>query len=111
MTAAISQTSENRQAERIHLALPIQIGTETAETRDISPSGVYLETSTSFEVGSEVDFSIELRHVRIDGAVRLICKGRIVRVERHDSRLGVAVTIDSHRFQTVTPQPCGTGQR
>lgn len=81
--------------------MPVQLGTQQAETKDISVSGIYFETEESFAPGSEVDFTLDLRHVKPGGVVRLVCKGRIVRVERKDGKLGVAVAIDSHEFRAV----------
>ncbi len=102
MTAAQIRADDNRQAERFRLVLPVQIGEERGQTRDISVSGIYFETDDTFAPGSEVDFSVDLEHVRPIRPVRLVCKGRIVRVERKDGKVGVAVAVDSHRFETVS---------
>lgn len=89
---------DKRRAERIPVTLPVQVGKRNGQTRDISVTGMYFETDESFAPGSEVDFSMDLQYVKPGGTVRLVCKGRIVRVERKDGRVGVAVAIDSYRF-------------
>lgn len=82
--------------------LPVQIGEGQGQTRDISVSGIYFETDDTFAPGSEVDFSVDLEHASPKGPMRLVCKGRIVRVERKGGRVGVAVAVASHRFETVS---------
>lgn len=101
MAAPHNGSNENRRAQRIAVSLPVQVGGRNGQTRDISVGGIYFETDESFAPGSEVDFSVDLEYVKPGGVVRLICKGRIVRVERTDGRLGVAVSIESHRFEAV----------
>ncbi len=67
----------------------------------MSGSGVYFETDESFTAGSVVDFSVDLEYARVEGTIRLICSGRIVRVDRRKGKLGIAVAIESHRFEIV----------
>lgn len=88
-----------RSATRFPVALPIDVEGKPGTTRDVSIGGVYFQIDQSFEPGSEVQVSMDLLHVKPKQSVRLVCKGRVVRVERKNGSLGVAVTIDLHRFE------------
>lgn len=94
MTVAQNATDGNRRRGK---GIPGQNG----QTQDVGVIGVYLETDESYAPGSEVDFLVDIESLEPGGIVRLICKGRFVRVERRDDKLRVAVTIDSHRFQAI----------
>ncbi len=95
-----TQTENNkRSAERFPVALPIQVGEKLGKTRDVSVSGVYFEIDEAFVPGSELLLSLDMRYAWPRRAVRLVCRGHVVRVERKDGSLGVAVTIDEHRFE------------
>lgn len=91
--------ANKRSAERFPLALPIDVEGRLGTTRDLSVSGVYFQIDQSFEPGSEVQVAMDLLHVKPKQRMRLVCKGRVVRVERRDGSLGVAATIDEHRFE------------
>ncbi len=101
MAVQSSKSSDKRQAERVPVALPVNVGVRGAQSRDMSGSGIYFETDESYAAGSEVNFSVDLEHVGFGGTVRLFCHGRIVRVDRRAGRVGVAVEIESHRFEIV----------
>jgi len=68
-------------------------------TRNFSSSGIYFETNRSFSVRQPIEFSIFLKHVDPDHAVRVKCLGKILRVEDNGSRMGVAVAIDSYTIE------------
>ncbi len=95
---------DKRTANRFRLSLPLEAEGKIGTTRDVSASGVYFETDEPFTAGSELRLSMDLVHVLPEGPVHLVCKGRIVRVEPKDGRLGIAVTIDSHQFETKNGQ-------
>ncbi len=101
MAAHTNSSEDKRIAPRIPITLPVQVADRKARTRDVSLSGVYFETDQSFEPGSKLHFSVDLRHVNPDGVLRLVCEGTIVRVEQEDGKLGVAVAITSHQLQVV----------
>lgn len=83
--------SEKRRDERVATALPVDLGTATGITRDVSASGVFFETDATYAVGSEISFAVELDTP--GGKMILRCKGEIVRIEPRDARVGVAVKI------------------
>jgi hypothetical protein len=82
---------EKRRDERIFTALPVKLETATGITRDVSASGVFFETEVTYALGSEISFAVELGTP--GGRMVLKCEGEIVRIERRDARVGVAVKI------------------
>ena len=86
---------EPRKEDREPITLPVQVSGDDVKgvTRDLSPSGVYFETSLKYHVGSVIKMTIDF-----DGPERmqLECEGTIVRVEgRGTDKLGVAVRMNS----------------
>lgn len=96
---------DKRSNARVLVSLPVFAEGRLGTTRDVSVSGLYFEIDESSLPGSELELSVDLLHVKPKGVVRMICKARIVRVERRDGKLGVAVSIDTHNLLTVeSPQ-------
>ena len=58
-------------------------------TRDVSASGAFFETDASYRVGNVVRFAINLDTPW--GPAQFDYRGKIVRLERHDGTVGVAV--------------------
>lgn len=88
------QVKEKRRQERVGAALPVKAGRALGVTRDVSASGMFLETDTSYTVGSAVNIALSLATPW--GKVMVQSRGKIVRLERHDKKIGVAVQfIDS----------------
>lgn len=104
MLQAPKDPANKRTATRIPVALPVIIGKKMAHTRDMSVNGVYVETDDSYAPGSKLDFTVDLQYARPDGPLRLVCSGHIVRVERRGVKLGIAVSIDQHRFEIAGEQ-------
>lgn len=80
---------EQRREKRVSAALPVKVGRGAGVTRDVSASGMFLETDASYSVGSTVSLMLNLDTPW--GRVMFNCRGRIVRRETHDHRMGVAV--------------------
>jgi len=58
-------------------------------TRDVSASGIFFETETDYHIGSKISVALDLDTPW--GKVMLRGRGKIVRVESHNRRVGVAV--------------------
>jgi c-di-GMP-binding flagellar brake protein YcgR len=70
-------------------------------TRDISARGIYFDFSEKMDPGSELEFELNLPPELAAGkAVRIRCRGKIVRVERPSAEgvVRVAATIESYEF-------------
>ncbi len=80
---------EKRKGKRLGAALAVKVGKTAGVTRDVSASGVFFETDAAYHKGSKIHFEIDLDTPW--GKVVCDCRGRIVRVERHDRTVGIAV--------------------
>ena len=80
-----------RREERVSAALPVDLGTATGITSDVSASGVFFETDATYALASEISFAVQLETP--GGKMMLRCKGEIVRIEPRGKRVGVAVKI------------------
>jgi hypothetical protein len=89
---------ENRIEPREQVALPLQLGEGLrGMTRDISPSGMYLEIRGDHELGGTLVFEMLVDEANM----RFTSEGRIVRVEHRDGCTGIAVKLLSPRIQPI----------
>ena len=64
----------------------------TGVTRDVSPWGVFFWTKGgAFTAGDRIRFAVEIDGPA--GRMRLVCRGDIIRTERNEAMVGVAVKI------------------
>lgn len=91
------KSTEKRMGERLGAALRVKLGKLLGVTRDVSASGVFFETDAAYAVGGKVHFEINLDTPW--GKAVCDCNGRIVRVERRDGAIGIAV-----QFGEATPR-------
>jgi hypothetical protein len=80
---------ERRNGERLGAALAVNLGKKSGVTRDVSASGVFFEIDAHYPVGSRIHFELVLDTPW--GKANCDCRGRIVRVERHDGTVSIAV--------------------
>ena len=100
--------AERRNHRRYELSLEVKVRPRSKRThpavqtytRDISARGIYFNLSDKMEVGSELDFELNLPPELSGGKnVRIRCRGRIVRVEAPDSGgVGIGATIETYEF-------------
>lgn len=93
------KTSEQRQAQRYKVKMPVDFEAGKGITRDFSASGIFFETDKSFLVGQNIEFSILMDHIDSAGPVQVKCLGKVVRVEKSGKKRGVAVAITSYSFE------------
>ena len=93
------RVQDKRRNERILTALPVDLGTATATTRDVSASGVFFEIDASYALDSEIEFTVELDTP--GGKMMLKCEGEIVRIEPRGTQVGVAVKITESAIEPV----------
>jgi hypothetical protein len=63
---------------------------------------VFFEATRIFVLGECIQFTLVLEHVDPGHAVRLQCRGRVVRVEPYSNSVGVAVAITGYRLDSRT---------
>ncbi|MBI4200100.1 MAG: PilZ domain-containing protein [Chloroflexi bacterium] len=79
--------------------MPVELQGRRAVTRDISVTGVYINTDIPFSLGEPVRPTLVLEYAFPGLPVRLHCQGQVVRVERHQGNVGVAVAITDYRME------------
>ena len=94
--------SENnsRREERVSAALPVDVGSAVGIARNISASGIFFEVDADYAVGSSISFSVKLGTP--SGHMNLKCLGEIVRIERRDAKVGVAVMIRESAMEAAS---------
>lgn len=90
-----------RTEAREQVELPVSLrDIGAARTRDVSATGLYLETDGTLVKGSVIDFSIELS---IDNRSMLLTgQGEVVRVEVREGRTGVGIRMLDSRLEINT---------
>jgi len=89
---------ERRLDPREQLALPLRLSDGCAAvTRDISPSGMYLQLRGRRLMGTTLFFEMHLA----DARMRFSAEGQIVRLEYRDDCTGVAVRLISPRLEPL----------
>jgi len=97
--------TERRTARRYELSLPVIVRTpiqaipepRNGQTRDISTRGVYFTIDESMAPGTELDFMLTLPAEITRGTeVFIRAHGKIVRVDKHNERVGVAAVIEKY---------------
>lgn len=103
----ISEQMERRAARRFTMTLPVKVrfsdSGSTVEkeghTRDVSYRGLYFMAEAKPPMGSSIEFVLTLpQQITLAGDVHIRCYGRVIRVEPHDMRNGIAARIDRHEF-------------
>jgi hypothetical protein len=96
---------DRRRARRVATQIPVRRADETgktvfAVTKDVSPAGVYFYAETDdWREGKQIDFVLDLpAEVTAAGVATGLCRGTIIRTERIESVMGVAVRIDRFSF-------------
>lgn len=91
---------EKRSEERVFTELPVDLGTTTGLTRDVSASGMFFEIESSYRLGNKIEFAVEMNTP--GGKMLLKCEGEIMRIEPRGARVGVAVRIVESSLVAVT---------
>ena len=80
---------DKRQGIRVKAALPVQLEGASGLARDVSAGGVFIETDAAYALGSPVDVALDLNTPW--GRFVIESRGRIVRLEHREDKIGVAV--------------------
>lgn len=98
---------DRRTARRFSMTLPLKVrfaadagvAERQGETRDVSFRGLYFLIEASVETGSPIEFVLTLpQQITLAGDVHIRCYARVLRVEPHNGRHGVAARIDRYEF-------------
>ena len=94
-----SRSDKHRRRTRVNSELPTCINGVQGVTRDISASGLFIVQSGQQEMGSRIDFWVDLDTP--GGKLKLYCEGEVVRVEKMDDRFGIGVKILSQVIKSL----------
>lgn len=84
-------------------SLPVDLYGATGMAKDVSPSGIYFETDSTFAAGTQISFAVSFDTP--GGKMVLDCRGEIVRVVNVASKLGVGVRIVDSFLRPETSRP------
>ncbi len=91
---------EQRTETRQQVILPVDLSTGgRGLTRNISASGLFIETDCAQQPGGVMDFEITLPSSGF--SLKLVAQGQVVRVETGGKRFGVAVRLLSTCLKRV----------
>jgi hypothetical protein len=82
---------EQRRADRFETGLPVCLEGAAGQAHNISAQGIYFETDARQEPGSLVNFTVEF--TLYGRKHRLLCEGKVVRVEPRGERVGIAARL------------------
>lgn len=86
-----------RAEERFDTQLPVRINGAPGEAHNISAHGIFLETDVRQEVGALVNFTVEF--MLYGRPQRLLCEGKVVRVDEQDGRVRIAARLLAPLFE------------
>ena len=102
-----TQLKDKRATRRFALRLPVSVRCgepaeeHAAQTRDVSARGICFYIDQGIQAGSAIDFTLTLPpEITLTEAIRVRCKGRVVRVEGGNpaGKMAVAAVIDEYEF-------------
>ena len=92
---------ERRQALRFPITLPVELERGAGITRNMSISGVSIETDRAFSTGDPIRFTLLLEPACPGVPIRLHCQGQIVRAKRQKEKVEVAVSLNAYWFEKL----------
>jgi len=103
---------EKRSTRRFALRLPVAVTCaedgqreKAAQTRDVSARGICFYVDEAISTGSPIEFTLTLPpEITLTEAIRVRCKGKVVRVDGMGSggKMAVAAVIDEYEFLSET---------
>lgn len=100
--------AEKRASRRFALRLPVTVEhgenshpSEIAQIRDVSARGICFYLESAVAQGSPIGFTLTLPpEITLTEAIRVQCKGHVVRVEdgNSDGKVTVAAVIEEYEF-------------
>src|SRR5262245_55081737 len=94
--------ADRRHSPRYPASLVVEMEDGKGVTRNVSASGVYIETDERPTKEGPIHFTLILEHAR-PMPIRLACVGSVVRIEQHGEKFGIALAITSHGIESASP--------
>ena len=111
--------NQPRTGQRFPLKLPVEIQWKspsgglrkaTGKIRDISSNGIFIEIPIRVPRATSISIKAVLPREVTRVPLELLCKGRVVRWNRHGQVQGVGATINEYEFRPV-PRTRSWGKR
>ena len=98
--------TSRRSEERVCTTLAVSLGDAAGKTRNVSASGLFVETDVSLPLGAPVSFAVALDNP--GGGLLLKGRGEVVRVEQGGAKVGMAIRITQSTLQ-LAQEPGAAG--
>ena len=85
------KTKIPERSPRVNCVLPVEVDGADGRIKDLSATGAYLELDDSFELNTEIKFSLDMNTP--GGVIKFDLTGEVVRVVKKDGVIGVGVKI------------------
>ncbi|NLE74224.1 MAG: PilZ domain-containing protein [Actinobacteria bacterium] len=97
MAQTNTSQADRRSAERFLVSLPVETDRGRGVTRDVSVAGLYLVTDEALAVDDNLQLTLNVPdpdHPRAHPPLRVILRGRVVRVEGTEGGIGAGIALD-----------------
>ena len=110
-------TLDQRRFQRFGVKLPCRVkprggrkGTAQqaleVETQDVSRGGMFFTASANMEIGTAIEFELELPAIMVGSPAKIHCRGTVTRVvPQSGGRVGIGATIDHYKIAPLGPSP------
>jgi len=95
----MTQSGEDRRDTRVDTPALVYLEKGRGVTRDMSASGAFFWTSSTYTPGEPISFAIELKTA--GGKMMWKCKGDVVRAEPLGHMVGVAARIIESKMESA----------
>lgn len=99
MKSEARTSDKHRRRTRVSSELPTCVNGVQGVTRDISANGLFIVQNDQQEMGSRIEFWVDLDTP--GGKLKLYCEGEVVRVEKMEGRFGIGVKILSQVIKSL----------
>ncbi len=115
--AGQTASREQRRFQRFGVKLPCRVKTRTArkgaaqpelavETLDVSRGGMFFVATTGMQIGTAIEFELDLPALVVGSPARIRCRGTVTRVVPDtDGRVGIGATIDHYKIAPLSSPP------
>ena len=79
------------RAERIESNIPLQINGMSSIAKDISATGIFFELDETHEIGSKIQFQLDISTP--GGPLVVLCEAQVTRVVKKDGQFGIGAKI------------------
>jgi len=86
------------RAERIESNIPLQINGMSSIAKDISATGIFFELDQTHEIGSKIQFQLDISTP--GGPLVVLCEAQVTRVVKKDGQFGIGAKILNQQIKS-----------